>query len=103
MFEKLQQQVFDIGYKVKIVVNEDEEKIELVASEQGIKENEDVYLIDHSWTFKYRDGEKTLRENEALLERIMVGITKYAEKKDIPENPFKKVRPSFQEYLGSLT
>jgi len=45
------------------MVNEEEEKIELITQESGLKANEDVYLVDHAWTFKYRDAEKTLREN----------------------------------------
>lgn len=61
-----------------------------MATEQGMKASEDVYLIDHAWTFKYRDAEKTLRENDALLDRLLTGIVKYAEKQELPENPFKK-------------
>lgn len=64
LYEKLTKQVFDIGKKVKIVVDQGQEKVELEVSEGDIKANEDVYLIDHLWTFKYRDAEKTLRENE---------------------------------------
>lgn len=83
-------------------MDEEQEKIELVASEQGIKADEDVYLIDHAWTFKYRDAEKTLRENESLLDRIMQGMTRYAEKQELPENPYKAKRATLQEYLMNL-
>jgi hypothetical protein len=51
-------------------VNQEEEKVELVAVD-SIKADEDVFLIDHAWTFKYRDAEKTLRENATLLERML--------------------------------
>lgn len=67
LYDKLKARTFDIGKKVKIIVDEEEEKIELKAIEGGLKKNEDVYLIDHMWTFKYRDAEKTLRENSDLL------------------------------------
>lgn len=75
LYEKLTKQVFDIGKKVKIVVDQGQEKVELEVSEGDIKANEDVYLIDHLWTFKYRDAEKTLRENEQLLDKLLNDIT----------------------------
>lgn len=53
------------------MVNEEEERYELICNESKLKANEDVYLIDHAWTFKYRDAEKTLRENDTLLERLL--------------------------------
>ena len=71
LYDKLTNVAFDIGNKVKIMVNEEEERIELVCHGEKIKTNEDVYLIDHAWTFKYRDAEKTLRENEVLLDRLL--------------------------------
>jgi tubulin--tyrosine ligase-like protein 12 len=82
------------------MVNEDEEKVDLQGAAQ-IKENEDVYLVDHLWTFKQRDAEKTLRSNDKLLER-MLNIIKYSEKQDMPSNPYAKPHPSLKEYLRTL-
>jgi hypothetical protein len=89
----LKEEIFDIGFKVKIIVNNEDERIDLVTGDSGLKTNEDVFLIDHAWTFKYRDAEKTLRENEKLLER-MLNIIRFSNKQDLPSNPYAKARPS---------
>ena len=52
-------------------MNEEEEKVDLISHMDKLKKEEDVYLIDHAWTFKYRDAEKNLRENPKLLERML--------------------------------
>ena len=44
-----------------------------------MKKDEDVFLVDHAWTFKQRDIEKTLRTNDKLLERLL-NIVKYSDK-----------------------
>jgi hypothetical protein len=49
------------------MINEEEDKIDLQCAAKEIKKDEDVYLIDHLWTFKQRDAEKVLRTNESLL------------------------------------
>ena len=66
-----------------------------------LKKNEDVFLVDHAWTFKQRDAEKTLRENDKLLER-MLNIVQYSDKQDLPSNPYEKPRPTIKEYLPTL-
>lgn len=58
------------------------------------------------WTFKYRDAEPTLRENQDLLERLLESICKYSEKLDLPAEATKayaKTRPSLQDYLKTLS
>lgn len=103
LYDKLKQEaVFDIGFKVKIMVDNDEEKVELQCAVPLLKKDEDVYLVDHLWTFKQREAEKTLRTNDKLLER-MLNIVKYSEKQDLPSNPYAKARPTLQEYLRTLT
>jgi hypothetical protein len=102
LYEKLKGDVFDIGFKVKMMVDEEEEKMDLQCC-AALKKNEDVFLIDHAWTFKQRDADKTLRSNDKLLER-MLNIIKYSEEKqDLPTNPYDKPRPTFMEYIGTLT
>ena len=86
---------------MKIINNQEDEKYDLVCSAKELKKNEDVYLIDHAWTFKYRDAEKNLRDNDKLLER-MLNIIRYSEKQDLPINPYAKPRPSLLDYLKSL-
>lgn len=72
-------EIFDIGFKVKIMINEEEDKIDLQCAAKELKKDEDVYLIDHLWTFKQRDAEKVLRTNESLLQRMMV-LIKHSDK-----------------------
>ena len=72
-----------------------------MVSTKNLKANEDVFLIDHSWTFKFREAEKTLRENTQLLER-MLNLVQFSEKLDLPNNPYAKKRPPLNDYLGSL-
>jgi peroxiredoxin family protein len=82
LWNKLKSETFDMGHIVKILMNEEEETVKLESLEE-LKKEEDVYLIDHAWTFKYRDAEKTLRENEKLRERVK-DVIKYAKKQEIP-------------------
>lgn len=89
LYEKLKQEIFDIGFKVKIIVDNEDERVDLVCNAKEIKKDEDVFLIDHCWTFKYREAEKTLRENEKLRER-MLNIVRYSEKQKITNNPYEK-------------
>lgn len=63
--------------------------MDLICSDKTLKKEEDVYLIDHSWTFKIREAEKTLRENDKLRDR-MLNIIRYSEKQDLPNNPYSK-------------
>jgi len=70
LFNKLRKEVFDMGLKVKIMVNEEEGQTEL-HSTQPMKKSEDVYLIDHAWSFKLRQAEQTLREHEKLRQRMV--------------------------------
>jgi hypothetical protein len=81
------------------MVDEEEEKIDLQCCVPKLKKNEDVFLVDHAWTFKQRDADKVIRQNDKLLER-MLNIVKYAEEKlDLPSNPYEKPRPSFMDYI----
>lgn len=64
---------------MKIIVDNEEDKIDLHCCAPTLKKDEDVYLVDHLWTFKQRDAEKVLRANEQLLQR-MVNIVKHSEK-----------------------
>lgn len=102
LFDKLKQEIFDIGFKVKIMVDNEDDRIDLQCQAPTLMKDEDVYLVDHLWTFKQRDAEKVLRTNEQLLKR-MVNIVKHSEKLDLPNNPYEKKRPTLQEYLSTLT
>ena len=98
----MRNEVFDIGNKVKIIVNQEDERVDLVCNAKSLNRNEDVYLIDHAWSFRYREAEPTLRSNDKLLDR-MLNIVRYSEKQELPSNPYAKSRPSLKEYLASLS
>ena len=101
LFAKLKEEIFDIGFKVKIIVDNEEERVDLICNTKELKANEDVFLIDHCWTFKYREAEKTLRTNDKLLER-MLNICRYSQKQKLPSNPYEKKQLPLPEYLKSL-
>jgi hypothetical protein len=102
LYDKLKGEVFDIGFKVKIMVDEEEERSELQCQGGSLKKHEDVFLVDHLWTFKQRDAVKALRANDKLLER-MLNIIKYQDEKlELPTNPYAKVRASFIDYVKTF-
>ena len=51
------------------MLDEDDERI-YVRSTKDLKASEEVFLIDHAWTFKQRTGYPQLLENEKLRERL---------------------------------
>lgn len=81
-----------------MMLDEEDEKMYLVPL-QAMEKESDVFLIDHAWTFKQRTAYKTLKENDALLER-MEKIVETTGKSDLPgDNPYEKPRPTFDEYM----
>ena len=51
---------------------------------KNIAANSDVFLIDHAWTFIFKDAIDTLKQNPALVERLQ-RMTEEIEKVDLPE------------------
>jgi len=98
LFTKLKFEDRDLGEKVQMMRDEEEEKMYLVALDAMEKES-DVFLVDHAWTFKQRTAYKTLKDSEQLLERVEK-IVETTGKADLPgENPYEKQRPTFDEYI----
>jgi tubulin--tyrosine ligase-like protein 12 len=98
LFNKVKFADFDIGEKVQIVVDEDDEKVYLRAI-HDLEKHQDVFLVDHAWTFKHRTAYENLTTNEKLLERVE-NIMRFPAKQDMPgESPYAKKRPSLEEYL----
>jgi len=77
LFQKLQKEEFDIGNKVKIIIDPEGKK--MIGTVEKIDEEEDVYLIDHAWTFRYYEAYEFLRNNKKLRYRMKnitdVGMT----------------------------
>ena len=64
-----------------------------------MRSEEDVFLVDHAWTFKQRTAYQNLSENEKLRDR-MLKLISYSEKLDLPlANPYEKKKHSLQDYL----
>ena len=95
LFSKLKFNDFDINDKVQMIIDEDDEKMYLRAI-KDMKSEEDVFLVDHAWTFKQRGIYQCLKENEKLRDR-MENILKYQGKRELPmKNPYVKERPTLE-------
>ena len=82
-------QDFDLNERVQMIIDEDDDDMYLRTLKE-IKKDEDIFLIDHAWTFRQRTAYKDLHSNEKLRERLE-NITKYGNKRDLPgPNPYKK-------------
>ena len=69
---------------------------------KDMKADQDVFLVDHAWTFKQRGIYQCLKENEKLRDRLE-NLLKFAEKRNLEvENPYSKKRPSLDEYLKQV-
>lgn len=118
LYQKLKNEEFDIGTKVKLIIDKDSEKI-MVSSTSKMEKEEDVFLVDHAWTFKYYDAYNMLKENKKLRYR-MNNIMKYSSRIDItnladshmgasdeaaaqtiPEE-YKQERPNLLKYLEKM-
>ena len=101
LFTKLKFQDFDLNERVQMIIDEDDDAMYLRAI-KALKSSEDIFLVDHAWTFRQRSAYKDLYDNEKLLERLE-NITKFSHKKELPgPNPFKKEdkKLSLDEYLA---
>jgi len=55
LWQKLTFEDFDLGNTAKIIVDENEERTQLMCTKNLAKDSE-VYLIDHAWTFMYNSA-----------------------------------------------
>ena len=69
LFSKLKFNDFDLGQNVQLILDEENTRM-YVRATKDMKANEDVFLVDHAWTFKQRGMYKCLKENEKLRDRI---------------------------------
>ena len=61
-----------------------------------------MFLVDHAWSFRQRECEKTLRENPKLLER-MENILRFPQKLQLPSNPYAAKPKTLEEKLAEVT
>ena len=66
LFQKLMFEDLDLAHAVKIIRNQDDDNVDLMAIKALPKES-DVFLIDHAWTFQHQDAFDTLIKNPALV------------------------------------
>jgi hypothetical protein len=70
-----------------------------VRATKDMKAEEDVFLVDHAWTFKQRGIYQALKENEKLRDRLE-NLLKYQEKRNLEvANPYEKPKPTLEQYL----
>lgn len=65
VFTKLKFQDYDFGEKVQMLIDESSDKMHLRAIKDMQKED-NVYLVDHAFTFKQRTAYKVIKENTKL-------------------------------------
>ncbi|PQQ09085.1 tubulin--tyrosine ligase-like protein 12 [Prunus yedoensis var. nudiflora] len=70
LFQKLLSESFDGGSHFQIEPTEDGRPRRLVLTSDSMPEHSDVFLIDHSWTFRLSDAYKQLMEVPGLAERM---------------------------------
>ena len=98
LFAKLKFEDYDLGEKVQMMFDEDDDRMYLRTLNE-MKKDGDVFLVDHAWTFKQRTIYKNLKDNEKLLERLE-NIFKKGTKLEMPgESPYVKKRPTLAEVL----
>ena len=98
VFTKCKFEDFDIGEKVQMLLDEGDARMYLRTLKE-LKAEDDLWLVDHVWTFKQRVIYQQLCESEKLRDRLE-GLMKYSEKRELPgEDPYAKKRPTLEEYL----
>lgn len=76
LYYKLKYEVFESNV-FKLSDNEEETKI-FVQSNSNLIANQEVFLIDHCWTFKIRQFQEFVDSNPSIIERVF-GMLKYTE------------------------
>ena len=61
-----------------------------------LQKNQDVFLIDHAWSFRFQDAIDVLAAKPGLVERLEK-LSEYSDKLEIPENPDIKKSKSAEE------
>jgi hypothetical protein len=98
LFSKLKFNDFDVGQNVSLMLDEENMRM-YVRATKDLNANEDVFLVDHAWTFKQRGIYQCLKENEKLRDRLE-NLLKFQEKRDLEvPNPYEKQRPTLDQYL----
>lgn len=64
------------------MVQDDEERM-FVRTLSDMNPNEDIYLIDHLWTFKQKSITTTLMQHEQLRDRLE-NLISHSDKDDLP-------------------
>lgn len=74
LYSKLKDDVFDSGaaFSLAKLEGEDEEDSaqRVLVCNHDLKAGEDVWLVDHAWTFKYREARAQLEANDSLRHRV---------------------------------
>jgi tubulin--tyrosine ligase-like protein 12 len=100
LWRKLSFEDYDICKVCKIILNQDDEQVNLMANKE-IEANSDVYLIDHAWTFRYQDAFQTLMNNDELVTRLEK-LTEFSEKLEIPQEEKKETRSAQEVFAACL-
>ncbi len=56
---------------------------------KALQKHQDVFLIDHAWSFQFKDAIDVLAAKPGLVERLEK-LTEFSDKLDIPSVPSKE-------------
>jgi hypothetical protein len=100
LFLKLKFADFDLAKAVKIILNQDEDKVDLMMT-KNLEKNSDIFLFDHAWSFRYQDAFDTLISNPSLVSRLE-NLTEFSQKLELPSNINKPTLSLEQAFTRDL-
>lgn len=91
LYNKLTHHTFDVGNYVQLMEHPNEKCFRVVAT-QDIEAHKDVFLVDHCFSFRYRDLRKTLLDNEPLRHRLRNMTKFFKERQTLRDQLFRPVK-----------
>lgn len=101
LYNKLTHQTFDSGNFLQLMEDPNDKCFRLMAT-NDIKADQDVFLVDHCFSFRYRDLRNTLMDNEPLRNRLRNMTKFFKERQTLRDQLFRpkkadeaKLNPEF--------
>ncbi|XP_066924144.1 tubulin--tyrosine ligase-like protein 12 [Clytia hemisphaerica] len=95
LFQKLTQEIFDIGEYVSLCKDEEEGWHVMVIAEDGLNKDDpnSVFLVDHAWTYEVKFAKKQLEQHDNLLNRMkqLMDIDHSTEKEEAIEEVLQRM------------
>jgi len=88
LHHKLEKCEFDAGDYFEVIVNEQTESFEVIAK-RDITAGQDVFLVDHAFSFRYPELRTALTQNQHVKDRLSSMLTFADTKRPHPQYPKK--------------